>query len=108
MVVVDDGTTHPDELAGLAVVQEFMRRRDGWQFVSQDHAYVARARNHAASFASTKYVLFFDDDDFLRPTAVERMLAVAEFSRADIVTCWIEVCCFAKQIVRFCGLCFQP
>jgi len=34
--------------------------------------------------------LFFDSDDFMRPTMVTRMVTAMLLEEADVVTCWPE------------------
>lgn len=73
LIVVDDGST--DDTAAIAA-----------QFTSVDYIYqknsgLAAARNAGLRHISTKYVLFLDADDILRPTAIEHCLAAFAANR---------------------------
>ena len=73
VIVVDDGS--PDDtgerLAPLAAAGRI-------RYVRQANAGVAAARNAGAALATGDRLLFLDDDDLLRPDALERLVAVAE------------------------------
>lgn len=51
----------------------------------------ARIRNALLSAVRTEYVAFLDDDDLLYPQHLERLLACAAETRADMVFPWFDV-----------------
>lgn len=78
LVVVDDGST--DETAEIVAAHADERIR----LVRQDNAGVASARNAGMGVASSRYVLFLDSDDRLRPDALQRLGAILDT--------WPETC----------------
>jgi glycosyltransferase involved in cell wall biosynthesis len=66
LAVVDDGST--DDTAAVAA------RFTSVDYIYQNNGGLAAARNAGLRRISTKYVLFLDADDILRPTAIENCL----------------------------------
>jgi len=90
VLVVDDGSRKPVALAYLASLDsEFCDR--GWQIIRQANLGPGAARNNAARHARGEYLLFMDDDNLLKPDAISRFVAVAQTTRADILTCFADV-----------------
>jgi glycosyltransferase involved in cell wall biosynthesis len=89
VIVVDDGSTSPAAVAYLdALEPEFADR--GWRIVRQENLYPGAARNNAARHATGEYLLFMDDDNVAKPHEISRFIQVANRTRADILTCFIE------------------
>jgi glycosyltransferase involved in cell wall biosynthesis len=70
-VVVDDGST--DESA--EIVREAAARDHRIRLVQQANAGLSAARNTGCAHAHSEFVLFLDDDDLLRPHALEVLVA---------------------------------
>ena len=83
VIVVDDGSTDRcpaicDRYARLdARIKVFHRPNGG----------VSRARNFGMAQASGEWLMFLDSDDYIAPETVERLVACAEKTGADIVSC---------------------
>lgn len=90
VILVDDGSTQPAALAYLDALEETFAHR-GWQILRQDNRYLGAARNAAARAANGTYLLFMDDDNVAKPHEVSTLVAVAEHTGADVVTCHMEV-----------------
>jgi glycosyltransferase involved in cell wall biosynthesis len=75
IVVVDDGSTTDvrPHLAGYDGRVTFSRMENGGP---------AAARNHGMRIARGEFVMFLDDDDALRPDAVDKLVAAAEHAQA--------------------------
>ena len=84
VVLVDDGS-RPEALARVKALEPRFAAR-GWRMVLQENRYLGAARNRAAAEARGTWLLFHDDDNIARPDMLERFLAAAEASGADIVT----------------------
>ena len=52
-----------------------------------DGGHPAKARNNAAKYASSKYLLFLDADMIFESDFIEKMIAVAEMENAHAVSC---------------------
>ena len=82
VIYVDDGSTDGtgERLDALAAEHEHVRvehiENSGWS---------GRPRNVGLGMARGEYVYFADNDDWLGPEALERMVAMAEEDAADIV-----------------------
>ncbi|MGH9048604.1 MAG: glycosyltransferase [Acidimicrobiia bacterium] len=81
VIVVDDGST--DGTAALR--QRFTDLRLHW--ISGPHSGVSTARNRGVGLATGDWIAFLDDDDEWCPTYVERQLATAHATGADVVHC---------------------
>ncbi|MGE3888122.1 MAG: glycosyltransferase [Vicinamibacterales bacterium] len=85
VVLVDDGSDHPDALAALdALVPEFTSR--GWRIIRQANEYLGAARNRGWRASRAPLVLFHDDDNVAMPMQIERLVAAARYSGAAIIT----------------------
>lgn len=94
VILVDDGSTDPEALTTLQQLEtEFTAR--GWRLLRQQNRYLGAARNTAAHMARGEYLLFMDDDNVAKPHELRTLVAVAEHSCADLLTCHLER--FASQ-----------
>lgn len=88
--VVDDGSTSVE-------AKEYLARKDKewisteWHILRQENRYPGAARNRAARYANGKYLFFMDDDDLAKPCEIERLVQIAEYSDADVLTCFADV-----------------
>ncbi len=83
VIFVDDGSTDrtPRRLAKLA------RRTANVRFERiANSGWPGRPRNVGLDLARGEYVYFMDNDDWLGPEALERMIAMADRDRADVLT----------------------
>jgi O-antigen biosynthesis protein len=90
VVLVDDGSDTPDALQMLAGLEsEFRKRR--WRIIRQPRRFPAAARNAAARAARGEYLLFMDDDNVAKASEVATLVAAAQSSGADVLTCFLDV-----------------
>ncbi len=91
IVLVDDGSERPETHKALKTLQrEFTRRR--WRIIRHEtNRYPGAARNTAARHARGEYLLFMDDDNYAKPHELQTLVSAAQASRADIVTCFLDV-----------------
>ena len=78
---VNDGSTD----SSLNILEGYAARDDRFRIITQKNGGVGAARNAALSKVETPYVMFADQDDLLKPNAVETALAAIESSDADVV-----------------------
>jgi glycosyltransferase involved in cell wall biosynthesis len=78
IIVVDDGSTDDTDL----ILGAFDRRI---QIIRQTNSGVANARNTGLAAATSPYVMFFDADDRLEPTALEMLLSSAPDDASCVV-----------------------
>ena len=84
VVVVDDGLTD----ATAAEVERFAATPGvPVRLVRTGHEGLAGARNHGIAEAAGEFFAFVDADDTVEPAMVERMLARADETGADLVVC---------------------
>jgi O-antigen biosynthesis protein len=89
VILVDDGSTTAESLATLDHLQESFRRKE-WQLIRQSNQYPGAARNTAAAHANGDYLLFMDDDNWAKSNELSTFVRVAEHSKADILTCFLD------------------
>jgi len=85
VVLIDDGSNLPEAHSLLEHLEAPFSAR-GWKIIKSDNQYLGAARNLAAKAASGKYVLFLDDDNFLKANAVSTYVNIAEKLQADLLT----------------------
>jgi GT2 family glycosyltransferase len=85
VVLVDDGSTLPEALTRLDLLEPEFRER-GWKVIRQDNRYLGAARNTAARAAAGDYLLFMDDDNIAKPHELSTLVRIAERTGADVVT----------------------
>jgi GT2 family glycosyltransferase/glycosyltransferase involved in cell wall biosynthesis len=84
VVVVDDGSTNPEDCRELERVGAWLAER-GWKLVRQDNSYLGATRNRGAAEASGDFLFFLDDDDSLVPHALEILAKAQAYSGADLL-----------------------
>jgi glycosyltransferase involved in cell wall biosynthesis len=88
VIVVDDGS--PEEVAGelerIAAELEPL----GWRLLRRENGYLGAARNAAARAARGEWLLFMDDDNAARPHELATLVAAAQRTGAQIVTCFYD------------------
>ncbi|EFI34227.1 glycosyl transferase family 2 [Desulfonatronospira thiodismutans ASO3-1] len=85
VVLVDDGSLKKESIQKLEELKARFQEK-GWNIIRQQNRFLGAARNTAAMEARGRYLYFLDDDNILKPHALETMIRVAEHMPADIVT----------------------
>ena len=86
LICIDDGSTDSSK----AIVEEYCKKESRIKLICQENAGPAVARARAIEIADTEYVSILDSDDAYAPDYVEKMLARAEETDADIVVPDVE------------------
>ncbi len=81
LICVDDGSTD----GAVAIMAELAAADARMCVITQENAGPARARNVGMDAAAGEYLYFFDCDDWCEPQLIERAVARAQQTRADIV-----------------------
>ena len=89
VLVFDDGSDAPDTIETLESMVDTYGERI--RFVHQDNRYLGAARNAAALAASGEFVYFLDDDNVLKPHAIETLVRAAQVSGADFVGSFSDI-----------------
>ncbi|MCU0618297.1 MAG: glycosyltransferase [Gemmatimonadaceae bacterium] len=89
VIVVDDGSRDPATQAALDAMAPHMARR-GWRLLREPNRFPGAARNTAARHATGTHLLFLDDDDCLRPDAIEVLGGAAAASGADVTAAFVD------------------
>ncbi len=84
VVLVDDGSLKRSTLQKLQELETYLQQK-GWKLIRQENRFLGAARNTAAIAAQGKYLFFLDDDNILKPNALEILVKVAEYIPADVV-----------------------
>ena len=80
-VCVNDGSTDSSK----HILDSYASRDGRFRVISRNNGGVGAARNTALDSVETPYVMFADQDDLLKPNAVETAHAAIESSGADVV-----------------------
>ena len=83
VICVDDGSDDD----GAEIVKATQNVDPRVKLIQQDNQYAGVARNNGFQYATGKYVIFFDADDYAEPACVERMLEAIEGEEADVAIC---------------------
>ena len=89
VLIFDDGSDAPgavEVLEGLAGSHPGRVR-----LVRRDNRYLGASRNRAARAAKGEYVYFLDDDNVLKPRAIETLVSAARVSGADFVGSFSDI-----------------
>ncbi|MCL1989899.1 MAG: glycosyltransferase [Defluviitaleaceae bacterium] len=80
LICIDDGSTDDT----LAILNNHAAKDDRITVLTQENQYAGVARNKGLAVSKGKYVFFMDSDDYLEPTAMEKVYAKSELHQADI------------------------
>ena len=82
-IIVDDGSK---DNTGT-ICDEYAKNDNRFIVIHQENQGVVAARNNAIAFAKGEYLAFVDSDDYIAPTMLEEMHALAEKQELDITWC---------------------
>lgn len=83
VICVDDGSTDDSP----EILTEYARKDSRFQIITQPNAGPGAARNTGMAQATGEYLIFLDSDDWFEPDFLERMVARAESTKADVTVC---------------------
>ena len=69
IIIVNDGATDSSE----SICKEFVESEDRAKLYTKENGGLSSARNHGIKFATGKYVLFIDSDDYIDEGMVEEL-----------------------------------
>lgn len=85
-IFVNDGTKDRSmEILEQVIEEQFRHLRPNIKIINKQNEGLPLARKSGLEAAEGEYILFADSDDWLETDAVERVMAVAERTNADIV-----------------------
>ncbi|GAA5867352.1 hypothetical protein JCM3774_003559 [Rhodotorula dairenensis] len=97
VILIDDGSPSEETRRALDDLDSRYFRnatsaatRPRWTFLRPENAYLGEARNRAARRARGNWLLFLDDDDVLKPHALETLLRVAAKTGASALSTWLD------------------
>lgn len=89
VIIVDNQSTLPEVSEFLEQVEK--QSPTNWKIIRSSKISVPKAKNLAASNADGDFVLFLDDDNYLKPEAIYNYLTAVQNTGADIVSASHEV-----------------
>ncbi len=81
IIVVDDGST--DDTA--QIVSSYASSHPNVILIKKENGGVSSARNKGIEFASGKYIMFIDADDYIIPNGIGRLIALAEENHIEVL-----------------------
>ena len=81
IILVDDGATD----SSGRMCDEYARKDSRIRVIHQENGGLSAARNTGLRAAWGKYIYFLDSDDYIAPSALEHLAALAEKEQADVV-----------------------
>lgn len=94
-ILVDDGSL---DNSG-AICDEYATIDKRFKVIHQKNGGVVNARNKALSVAKGEFLAFVDSDDYIAPTMLEDMVALATKEQLDIV--WCDIYVILKEQIRY-------
>ena len=91
VILVDDGSkpaAAKDYIDALEV--EFGSDGKRWRVRRIENSYLGEARNRGVADAKGEYLLFLDDDDVLKPHALQTLIAAAHKTNASALSTWLD------------------
>ena len=83
IICVDDGSTD----ASPEILADYAQRDGRFQIITQPNTGPGVARNTGMDRATGEYLIFLDSDDWFEPDFLERMVAKAKETGADVTIC---------------------
>lgn len=83
VICVDDGSTDDSP----KILADYASKDSRFQVITQFNAGPGAARNTGMAKATGEYLIFLDSDDWFEPDFLERMVAKAESTEADVTIC---------------------
>lgn len=93
VILVDDGSKSAEALAQLEQLEQQYfnpEQHPDWRLLRIENSYLGEARNRAAALAEGEWLLFLDDDDVLKPHALETLVDVAARTKAQALSSWLD------------------
>lgn len=81
VIMIDDGSTD----SSAEIMKEYAAEDERFQCFFQENKGVSATRNRGIELAKGEYIAFYDSDDWIRTTVLEKMYATAKIQNADIV-----------------------
>jgi hypothetical protein len=85
IIIVNDGATDNSE----NICKEFVENEDRAKLYTKENGGLSSARNHGMRFATGKYVLFIDSDDYIAEGMVEELYKNIKEEDADVSVCGV-------------------
>lgn len=83
IICVDDGSTDETQ----QILKKYQEKDKRVKVIYQDNLYAGVARNNGMQYATGKYILFLDADDFFAKNMIEKLYNRIEMCQADICIC---------------------
>lgn len=81
VIMIDDGSVD----ASAEIMGKYAAEDKRFKCFFQENKGVSETRNRGIKLAQGEYIAFYDSDDWIRPTVLEKMYGVAKTQKADIV-----------------------
>lgn len=90
VILIDDGSTSAAAITYLDQLEVTHAHTSDWTLIRSSNTYLGEARNKAAAAATGEYLLFLDDDDVLKPHALETMVQVVQHTKVVALSSWLD------------------
>lgn len=103
LIIIDDGSMDHTVDCIRTYVEKDSRIR---LVINENNMGVAKTRNRGLKLVRGKYVALLDSDDYWKPQMLEKMIARAEETQADIIYCSYEL--VDEEGIKVCNDFFVP
>lgn len=87
IICIDDGSTDDS----YKILLEYQAKDNRIRIYQQTNQYAGAARNHGMRYATGKYLLFLDADDYFHPTLLEKLYQNAEKYSLQVTLCQYDI-----------------
>lgn len=87
IICINDGSTD----GSPKILQEYAARDPRTRMINQINKGLSAARNAGLKIARAEYIFFIDSDDWIEPNTLEKLLAAAERTNADLICAHFRV-----------------
>lgn len=92
VILINDGSTDKS----LAICEKYTCKYSNFKLINQENRGLSAARNVGIKYASSKYIMFLDSDDYLRTDTIEILKSKLQEEKYEAIYFDADICCDDK------------